>query len=166
MANMLSRARFRDEVSKLEEEEVSENYFASECVCWACVICDSREKEQEGETLQVGRILQGGEKDPNFGGDIRKTFFLEDVLLWEESKKLGGSRNYGEKRRILTKFHESNWAGHQGTWGTFVKIKQKYQSKGIYPYAEIHAKLQKMPNVFKNTAQRRSPSDLLPDNQP
>ena len=32
----------------------------------------------------------------------------------------------------MKEFHEFEWAGHRGTWATFMKIKQKYWWKGMY----------------------------------
>ena len=32
----------------------------------------------------------------------------------------------------MSEFHESNWAGHRGTWATFVKIKERYWWKNMY----------------------------------
>ena len=58
MANMLSRARFRDEVVESEEEEVSEEYFASEHIHRVCVICQFLEEEYERETLWIRMRLQ------------------------------------------------------------------------------------------------------------
>ena len=37
-----------------------------------------------------------------------------------------------QQNRIMSEFHESDWAGHRGTWATFVKIKQKYWWKNMY----------------------------------
>ena len=54
MVDMLSRARFGDEVAESEEEEVPEDYFAFVRVHWVYVIREFWEKEYEGETLQIG----------------------------------------------------------------------------------------------------------------
>ena len=142
MADMLSRARFEEGAVESEEEEVPEDYFTSENIFRVCEIRELREEEYEGESLQIGRMLQGS-GNPDSGKDIRKrerqtqTFFLEDGLLWKENKKVGGLpvRVVGTKeqqKQIMMDFHESAWAGHRGTWATFMKIKQKYWWKGMY----------------------------------
>ena len=56
---------------ELEEEEVLEDYFASENIFGVCGICEFREEEYEGETLQFRRMLQGSENTDS-GKDIRK----------------------------------------------------------------------------------------------
>ena len=57
VADMLSRARFGDEVAESEEEEVLEDYFSSEHVHRFCAIREFREKEYGGETLRIERML-------------------------------------------------------------------------------------------------------------
>ena len=37
-----------------------------------------------------------------------------------------------QRNRIMSEFHESDWAAHGGTWATFVKIKQRYWWKSMY----------------------------------
>ena len=64
-------------------------------------------------------------------------FFLENGLIWREPKRLDGIpfRVVGTKEqrnRILSGFHESDWAGHRVTWAPFVKIKQRYWWKNMY----------------------------------
>ena len=55
---MLSRARFRDDITESDNEEVSEDYFASEHICRVSVIREFRETEYEGESLMIGKMLQ------------------------------------------------------------------------------------------------------------
>ena len=130
-------------MAESEEEEVPEDYYASENIYRVCAVHKFREEEYEGEALRIGRMLQGEDGVPKSRGDIRKKerqtrlFFLEDGLLWKENKKAGGlpTRVVGtmeQKNQIMTEFHESEWAGHRGTWATFMKIKQKYWWKGMY----------------------------------
>ena len=71
MADMLSRARFEEETMESEEEEVPEDYFTSENIFQVCEIRELREEEYEGESLQIGRMLQGS-RNPDSGKDIRK----------------------------------------------------------------------------------------------
>ena len=43
VADMLSRARFGDDITESDNEEVSENYFTSEHICRVIVIREFRE---------------------------------------------------------------------------------------------------------------------------
>ena len=58
---MLSRARFGDDITESDNEEVSENYFVSEHICRVNVIRKFREEEYEGESLMIGKMLQEAE---------------------------------------------------------------------------------------------------------
>ena len=58
IADMLSRARFRDDIAESDNKEVSEDYFASEHICRVNVIQEFREEEYEGESLMIGKVLQ------------------------------------------------------------------------------------------------------------
>ena len=146
VADMLSRARFGDCVTESDNEDVLEDYFSSERVVRVSTIQEFREEEYEGDSLRIGRMLSELEgASNNTGGrdrsrDMKRLvhkFFLSDGLLWREPKKLGESplRVVGtveQQRRIMSDFHESEWAGHRGTWATFAKIKQRYWWKGMY----------------------------------
>ena len=110
------------------------------------VIREFRGEEYEGESLMIGKMLQEIEEstnDKDRRAEIRskkrqvRKFFLNNGLIWREPKRPDGIplRVVGtkEKRnRIISEFHESDWAGHRGTWATFVKIKQKYWWKNMY----------------------------------
>ena len=58
VADMLSRARFRDDITDSDNEEVSEDYFASEHICRVNAIQEFREEEYEGERFMIGKMLQ------------------------------------------------------------------------------------------------------------
>ena len=88
---MLSRARFEDGVAESDDEEVSEDIFASEYTCQVSMIQGFHEDEYERETLLIGRTLQELDQTPinNQGrADIQRKmrqvqkFFLNDGLLW------------------------------------------------------------------------------------
>ena len=146
VADMLSRARFGDDIAESDNEEVSEDYFASEHICRVSVMREFRETEYEGESLMIGKMLQEIEdstNDKERRAEIRRTkrqvqkFFLENGLIWREPKRPDGIplRDVGTKEqrnRIMSEFHESDWAGHRGMWATFVKIKQRYWWKNMY----------------------------------
>ena len=146
VADMLSRARFGDDITESDNEEVSEDYFASEHICRVNVIREFREEEYEGETLMIGKMLQEVEdstNDKERRAEIRRKkrqvqkFFLENGLIWRAPKRPDGIplRVVGTKEqrnRIMSEFHESDWAGHRGTWATFVKIKKRYWWKNMY----------------------------------
>ena len=94
----------------------------------------------------IGKMLQEIEdstNDKERRSEIRRKkrhvqkFFLENGLIWREPKRPDGIplRVVGRKEqrnRIMSEFYESDWAGHRGTWATFVKIKQKYWWKNMY----------------------------------
>ena len=58
VVDMLSRARFGDDITESDNEEVSENYFTSEHICLVNIIQEFREEEYEGESLLTGKVLQ------------------------------------------------------------------------------------------------------------
>ena len=58
VADMLSRARLRDDIAKSDNEEVSEDYFASEHICRVNVLREFREEEYEGESLMIGKCYK------------------------------------------------------------------------------------------------------------
>ena len=102
--------------------------------------------EYEGETLMIGKMLQEAEdstNDKERRTEIRRKkrlvqkFFLENGLIWREPKRPDGIplRVVGmkeQRNRIMSELHESDCAGHRGTWATFLKIKQKYWWKNMY----------------------------------
>ena len=65
VADMLSRARFGDDIAESDNEEVSEDYFASEHICRVSVMRDFRETKYEGESLMIGKMLQEIEESTN-----------------------------------------------------------------------------------------------------
>ena len=129
-----------------DNEEVSKDYFTSEHICWMNIIREFREDKYEGESLLIGKVLQEIEESLNNKekkAEIRRKkrqvrmFFLNNGLIWREPKRPDGIplRVVGTKEqrnRIISEFHESDLAGHQGTWATFAKIKQKYWWKNMY----------------------------------
>ena len=58
VADMLSRARFGDDIAESDNEEVSENYFSSEHICRVSIMLEFRETEYEGESLMTRKVLQ------------------------------------------------------------------------------------------------------------
>ena len=59
MADTLSRALFEDDMAESEEEEILEDYITMEQVYGVCTVREFWENEYEGETLRIGRMLQG-----------------------------------------------------------------------------------------------------------
>jgi hypothetical protein len=49
-----------------------------------------------------------------------------------------------QQSQIISEFHESNWAGHTGTWATFNQIKQKYWWKGMYKDVAQYIEMRKV----------------------
>ena len=125
-ADMLSRSQFGDDIAESDNEEGSEDYFASEHICRVNIIQEFREEEYEGESLMIGKVLQEIEESTNDKGrraEIRRKkrqvqkFFLENGLLWRAPKRPDGIplRVVGKKEqrnRIMSEFHESDWARH------------------------------------------------------
>mgnify|MGYP007014648756 CR=1 FL=1 len=90
------------------------------------------------------RILQGGNRALTSGENIWKrerktrTIFLEDGLLWKESKKLRELHvrvveTTEQERQIMTEFHKSDWDGNRGTWSMFLKILIEILVEGDVP---------------------------------
>ena len=114
--------------------------------CRVNVIREFREEEYEGESLMIGKELQEIEEsldNKEKRAEIRsktwqvRKFFLKNGLIWRGPKRPDGIllRVVGTKaqrNRIMSEFHQSDWAGHRGTWATFVKIKRKYWWKNMY----------------------------------
>ena len=82
---MLSRARFGDDITDSDNEEVSEYYFSSEHICRVNVIREFREEEYEGESLMILKVLQEIEEssdDKENTNEIRrKKRQVENFLL-------------------------------------------------------------------------------------
>ena len=75
VADMLSRARFGDDITESDNEEISEDYFASEQICRVSVLREFRETEYEGESLMIRKVLQEIEEssdDKENKADIRR----------------------------------------------------------------------------------------------
>ena len=140
IADMLSRARFGDNITESDNEEVSKNYFTSGHIYQVNVIQEFREAEYVKKSLMIGKVLQEIEESSDNKekrAEIRskkrrvRKFFLNNGLIWREPKRPDGIplravRTKEQRNQIISEFYESDWAGHRGTWATFAKIKQKY----------------------------------------
>ena len=93
---MLSRARFGDDITESDNEEVSEDYFASEHICRVNVIREFREAEYEGESLLIRKVLQDIDESSDNKekrAEIRskmwqvRKFFLKNGLIWREPRR-------------------------------------------------------------------------------
>ena len=100
VADMLSRARYGDDITESDNEEVSEGYFASEHICRVDVIREFREEEYEVESLMIDKMLQEikeSSDDKEKRAEIRskkrhvRKFFLKNGLIWREPKSSSGS---------------------------------------------------------------------------
>ena len=58
IVDMLSRARFGDDIAESDNEEISENYFTSKHIYRVNVIREFREGEYDGESLMIRKVLQ------------------------------------------------------------------------------------------------------------
>ena len=96
--------------------------------------------------MLIGKVLQEIEESSDNKekrAEIRskkrqvRKFFLKNGLIWREPKRPDGIPLWvvgtkEQRKRIMSEFHEFDWAGHRGTWETFVKIKPKYWWKNMY----------------------------------
>ena len=141
VADMLSRARFDGNCEEgSDDEEVADDFFSFDYQCKTNAIQQFKEEEYEGDLLQIGRSLESlvrGEGETSRTNRRTQKFFLEDGLLWRQSKKPNGCPvrvvgTVAQRQQIMADFHESEWAGHRGIWATFSKIKEKYWWRGMY----------------------------------
>ena len=150
VADMLSRARYDDEETMIDnEEDVGTNFYSTslakrEGLCLATPLELFSEELYEGEWLHIGRYLSTLERhkdwtDYEFKGIRRKAYgyFLRDGFLWKHPKQRGGVPQrvvcgVETQQKIIKEFHESWWAGHRGVWATFAKMKERYWWKGMY----------------------------------
>ena len=56
--NMVDYELSEDDIGESDNEEVSEDYFASEIICRVNVVREFREEEYEGESLMIGNMLE------------------------------------------------------------------------------------------------------------
>lgn len=150
VADMLSRARYEDEVDMVDEDEdVGTNFYTmsmrrTERLCTSFTLELFTEELYEGEWLNIGRYLSSLEKRENWSDRefkrIRRKaygYFLRDGFLWKHPKLTGGVPQrvvckFETQQQIVKEFHESWWAGHRGVWATFAKVKERYWWKGMY----------------------------------
>ena len=151
VADMLSRARFVNEDMMQNEDE--------DCATTSYQMVDQvpleihnefmistmfKEEEYEGEWLEIGQFLKTHTTDPSWSrkqfNEFRRKafkFFLHEGHLWRHPKKSSGNPlrvicKNEVKRKLISEFHESLWAGHRGIWATFSKIKEKYWWPHMY----------------------------------
>jgi hypothetical protein len=77
VADMLSRARFGDDITESDNEEVPEDYFASEHICQVSVMRKFRETEYEGESLMIAKMLQHYNKNVNLPRVLLRKMFCK-----------------------------------------------------------------------------------------
>ena len=58
VADMLSRARFKDDIVKSDNEEVPGDYFTSEHICRVNVIREFQKDKYEGKSLLIEKLLK------------------------------------------------------------------------------------------------------------
>jgi hypothetical protein len=97
--DMLSKARYNDDVSNSDNEEVPEDFFTSEFTCRVDAIREFRVEDYEGKSLRIRKTIQAFEQEKGHPDNkerrieiqrkkqqIRK-FFLNEGLLWREPKR-------------------------------------------------------------------------------
>jgi hypothetical protein len=63
VADMLSRARYNDDVSDSDNEDVPQDFFTSEFTCRVDAIREFRVEDYEGESLRIGKTIQELEQE-------------------------------------------------------------------------------------------------------
>ena len=149
MADMLSRARFKDESDMVSEDEnVALDFFKAAQLSakdrGTPTLHAFNENEYEGEWLLIGRFLSSMMADASWTKEealqIRKKsyqYFLKGGFLWRHPKRRTGMPRRvvvkkDDQTTLMSEFHESPWAGHRGTWATFEKLKEKYWWPSMY----------------------------------
>ncbi|KAL3702497.1 hypothetical protein R1sor_020519 [Riccia sorocarpa] len=147
VADMLSRARYRDEEQMQraaeEEEEQAEVWCQARGVSVSDVL-PFREDLYSGKLRDIGLYLSSLERreqwsDAEFRGIRQKAykFLLQDGYLWKRPVRIDGMLlrvvdDQEMKLQLLKEFHESLWAGHRGVWATYTKLKERYWWRGLY----------------------------------
>ena len=151
VADMLSRARFINE--KVMQTEDKNWATTSHQVAHQVSIKPHdefnvsimfKDTEYEGQWLEIGKFLKTQEADPSWSkkqlNEFRKRafkFFLHEGHLWRHPKRPAGNPlrvicKDDIKKKLITEFHDSLWAGHRGIWATFMKLKEKYWWPHMY----------------------------------
>ena len=86
-------------------------------------------------------------------------YFLKDGALWRHAKKKNGTPmrvvcKLEDRQKLMSEFHDSVFAGHQGIWATFAKLKEKYWWSGIYKYVATYVETCKECQMFSNVHHR------------
>jgi hypothetical protein len=122
VADMLSRARYNDDVSDSDNEDVPQDFFTSEFTCRVDAIREFRVEDYEGESIRIGKTIQeleqekGQPHNKERRTEIQRTkqqirkFFLNEGLLWREPKRLNGVPlqvvgTKAQQRQIISEFH-------------------------------------------------------------
>jgi hypothetical protein len=134
------------------------------------------ESKYDREWLQIGGFLKTMTPDVAWTREetnrIDKKayrFFLRNGCLWKHLKKrnditLRVVAKKEEQEELLAAYHESPWAGHDGTaWATFEKLKGKVLVAGTVPRrALVRDDLRKLSNALHSPTSGRAPPDLPP----
>ena len=101
----------------------------------------------EGDAAAIVDYLRRaslGQSLANFDRSLRKkaaNYFLKDEILWKrpkmdfQSPKRVISKQI-DKIYLITAYHDEMWAGHRGTWPTYLKLKEKFYWKNMFKDVE------------------------------
>ena len=143
MADMLSRARYEDEDAMVSEnEEVGADFFQSARLRTerqnTPPVNGFNEDGYNREWLLIGRFLKTMTIDATTKKEearwlLKKAyrFFLRNGRIWRVPRRRSDTplrviASIEDQQKLISKFHESPWSEHWGTWATFEKLKGKY----------------------------------------
>ena len=124
------------------------------------------EENYEGEFVEIGKYLNSLQRDKSWSTEdfhqIRKKaykYFLKDGALWRHAKKKNGTLmrvfyKLENRQKLMSKFHDSVFAGHRGIWVVFVKLKEKYWWPGIYKDVATFVEICNESQMFSNVHHR------------
>jgi hypothetical protein len=164
VADILPRARYEGgEEQGSDEEDVQSDFFTSSFVR---VHATFMEQDYDDEFLNIGKYLSTLRRDEAWTtDDFRRIwkkaykYFLKDGHLWRHAKKNNGIpmrvvSKLEEQRRLIKEFHDSAWAGHQGVWATFAKLKEKYWPPQFYKDVATYVETCKDCHIYSNVHYR------------
>ncbi|KAL3687181.1 hypothetical protein R1sor_013490 [Riccia sorocarpa] len=146
VADMLSRACYKDEEQMLRATEEDEEHTEVWCQARGVSVSDVlpfREDLYSEKLREIGLYLSTLERreqwsDVEFRGIRQKAykFLLQDGYLWKRSTRSDGMflrviDDQETKLLLLKECHESLWAGHRGVWATYMKLKERYWWRGL-----------------------------------
>ena len=119
----------------------------------------------EGDAAAIVDYLRRaslGQSLANFDRSLRKkaaNYFLKDEILWKrpkmdfQSPKRVISKQM-DKIYLITAYHDEMWAGHRGTWPTYLKLKEKFYWKNMFKDVENFVRSCQKCQLFSTVGER------------